>query len=275
MSDLGSTSVKVDSILRWAGSKRKVLPRLACFWHQHYDRYVEPFAGSASLFFRLQPASAMLGDINSELIESYEVVRESPDRLYNILSAMPVGASSYYKVRQQIPSKLSRIARAARFIYLNRHCFNGIFRTNKSGQFNVPFGGLKPGKIPRVETFRQCAILLSRAALRTCDFGHILRDTKLGDFVYLDPPYAVESRRVFRQYCSKEFAKKDLERLACHLHRMDARKVHFVLSYADCAEARHFFKDWNPTRMRVRRHVAGFTGSRRTAYELIATNISK
>jgi DNA adenine methylase len=267
--------VAVGPFLRWAGSKRRLLPKLAQFWGVHYQRYVEPFAGCAALFFRIQPASALLADINGELIETYDVVRENPDALYEALMAIPGGEDQYYQVRDKNPFRLTKFSRAVRFVYLNRHCFNGIYRTNNEGRFNVPFGGQKPGRIPPVEVFRKCARLLQRATLRTCDFGHVLRDTRQGDFVYLDPPYAVESRRVFREYDPRGFVRTDLDRLAGHLMRMDSRGVHFVVSYADCAEARAVLAGWRPTRVRVRRNVAGFAGSRRTAYELVATNIAQ
>lgn len=265
---------RVTPFLRWAGSKRKILPRLAGFWAARYVRYVEPFAGCAALFFHIQPPAAVLSDINSELIETYEVVRENPDLFYDALASLPSGRDHYYRIRNLETSGLTKLDRAIRFVYLNRHCFNGIYRTNNNGHFNVPFGG-KPGIIPSIVHLRKCAQLLQRTTLRACDFGHVLRDTRQGDFVYLDPPYAVESRRVFRQYAAREFGKADLYRLAAHLRRMDSRGVDFVVSYADCAEARESLREWEPKRIRVRRHVAGFAKSRRIAYELIATNIEK
>jgi DNA adenine methylase len=230
--------------------------------------------GCAALFFHVQPASAVLADINAELMETYRAVCENPDALYDALASLPVGEQHYYRIREQDPSRLTKFGRAVRFVYLNRHCFNGIYRTNNAGRFNVPFGD-KPGVIPPVETFRRCAQLLQRAALRACDFGHVLRDTREGDFVYLDPPYAVESRRVFREYGPRDFAEADLARLADHLKRMDSRGVAFLVSYADCTEARRLLKDWKPVRIRVRRHVAGFARSRRVAYELVATNVAE
>jgi DNA adenine methylase len=183
-----------------------------------------------------------------------------------------MGEKHYYRYRAQNPEALSEFDRAIRFVYLNRFCFNGIFRTNTAGKFNVPYGGDKTGALPSVESFRQCAILLDKAKLRNCDFGSILSRTGEGDFVYIDPPYAVKARRVFRQYGSREFVLEDLLRLSKHLEAMDERGVHFVVTYADCSEARTQFAKWNPRRIQVRRNIAGFTGSRRFAYELLATN---
>jgi DNA adenine methylase len=272
---LPSSNVKVSPFLRWAGSKRKLLPFLSGFWEPEYRRYVEPFAGCAALFFAIQPPRAILGDINRDLMDTFAVVRAKPDALHAALSALPAGETHYYQIRSQSTSKLSKFRQAVRFVYLNRHCFNGIYRTNTEGKFNVPFGGEKPGIIPPIETFRKCARLLERAVLYTGDFGRILSATGRGDFVYIDPPYAVESRRVFRQYGPREFAKKDLRRLGEHLKSMDSRGARFVVSYADCAEAREALERWNPRRVRVRRNVAGFGDSRRAAYELVGTNIER
>ena len=268
-----SESVKTGPFLRWAGSKRKILPTLVEYWRSDYQRYIEPFVGCAALFFRLQPIVAVLGDINTELIEVYEIVRENPDTFHEALAALPTGEKQYYRIRREVPESLSKFCRAVRFVYLNRHCFNGIYRTNSNGRFNVPYGGAKPGGIPPVESFRKCSQLLQRATLRACDFGHLLRDTRKGDFVYIDPPYAVKSRRIFCEYGPREFSNSDIERLAHHLRRMDSRGVHFVVSYADSVEARRSFAEWKIKRIRVRRHVAGFSSARRMAYELVTTNI--
>jgi DNA adenine methylase len=269
------TTGQTAPFLRWAGSKRKLLSRLAAYWRPTYRRYVEPFAGCAALFFRIQPKQAVLADLNADLMEVYEQMRDSPERLHRAVSRIPSGEKDYYRIRGQDSTRLSKLRRAVRFVYLNRYCFNGIYRTNLTGAFNVPFGAHKSGSIPSVEHFRCCAELLATTTLRACDFGFVLRDTREGDFVYIDPPYAVESRRVFREFGPREFTKADLQRLADHLHQMHNRGVHFLVSYADCAESRRILKRWSPTRIRVKRHVAGFTGSRRTAYELLATNINR
>ncbi|BBO30726.1 DNA adenine methylase [Lacipirellula parvula] len=260
-------------LFRWAGSKRKSLPTLAEFWQPTFRRYVEPFVGSAALFFRLQPRRALLSDINKGLIEAYKVIRDQPDDLHAAVCAIPRRETTYYKIRAQRPADLTPFERAVRFVYLNRYCFNGIYRTNAKGEFNVPFAHNKPGVIPSIEQFRQCSILLSKTSLRCGDFESVLSAVREGDFVYLDPPYAVESRRIFRQYDAKEFTLEDMERLSKCLRSIDGIGASFVISYADCAEARRLLKRWKPVRHRVRRHIAGFASARRTAFELLATNI--
>jgi DNA adenine methylase len=259
-------------LFRWAGSKRKVLPLLASYWTPRFKRYIEPFAGSAALFFMLAPQRAVLGDINRHLIEAYEVIRDRPDDVHKAVSKLPRSESRYYQVRSSAP--LTPFGRAVRFVYLNRNCFNGIYRTNSRGVFNVPYAHDDPGSIPPIEGFRRCALLLQKARLRCLEFGRLLSIVRAGDFVYLDPPYAVESRRVFREYDSREFTRRDLTRLGEHLTSIDASGASFVISYADCREARDLFEAWHVRRILVRRHIAGFVSARRSAFELLATNIT-
>ena len=260
-------------IFRWAGSKRKSLPTLAEFWNASFRRYIEPFAGSAALFFHLRPDRALLGDINGALIETYRVIRDRPDDVHRALVRIPRSEADYYRIRKQVPNNLQPFARAVRFTYLNRLCFNGIYRTNGKGQFNVPYAHTRAGGMPSIEAFRQCAAALNGATLARGDFGKILARARKGDFVYLDPPYAVSSRRIFAEYDKRAFTTDDLERLAIHLKNIDAAGAKFVVSYADCREARDLMLPWKTRRIRVRRNVAGFIGARRFAVELLATNI--
>lgn len=267
-------TIPITPVFRWAGSKRKILPVLASFWRPSFRRYVEPFAGSAALFFRIQPERAVLGDVNRELMEAYKNIRDRPDDVHRAASRIPRSEEHYYAVRAQVPERMSSFRRAVRFVYLNRYCFNGIFRTNATGQFNVPYAHTKPGVIPPVEHFRRCARLLQRATLKQGDFGAVLSTVRAGDFVYLDPPYALTSRRVFREYDRREFTLGDVERLAAHLRAIDRKGAAFVVSYADCAEARSLLSVWRARRVRVRRHVAGFASARRSAFELLVTNVA-
>jgi len=265
----------IRPFLRWAGSKRRQIPILQQFWNPNYTRYLEPFAGSSCLFFAIRPASAILADKNRELIEAYEVLREDPQYLFTSLAALPRNKTTYYYERSRHPQNLSRFERAVRFIYLNRNCFNGIYRTNLSGQFNVPFGGERTGAEITLRELIACADALETAKIRCWDFGQTLRCAKKGDFVYIDPPYAVSGRRVFREYGAKMFDLNDVERLKNHLKNMHERGAEFVVSYADSSEGRSISADWSSKRIRVARQVAGFSGSRRHAYELLITNTGK
>jgi len=264
---------RAKPFLRWAGSKRKQLFRLAQLWAPSHMRYVEPFAGSACLFFELAPPKAILGDNNSSLIEVYRVVRDEPDRLYDRLCRIRRDPDTYYRWRDKRPDRLDIETRAVRFIYLNRNCFNGIYRLNTNGEFNVPMGR-RPGAYFTRSDLALCSSLLQKAQLLDRDFSRTLQCVRAGDFVYLDPPFALESRRVFRQYGLKSFSTSDIPRLAKSLTGIVRLGADFLVSYADCKEARGLAADWNSIRLPVRRNVAGFTGSRRLAYEWLISNMS-
>lgn len=264
---------RAKPFLRWAGSKRKQLSRLAQFWTPTHLRYVEPFAGSACLFFELAPLTAVLGDNNCNLIEVYRVVRDQPDRLYDRLCRIRRDQETYYRWRKKRSDRLDVETRVVRFIYLNRNCFNGIYRLNEKGEFNVPMG-IRPGAYFRRSDLALCSSLLQKAQLLDGDFSRTLKCVRAGDFVYLDPPFALESRRVFRQYGLKSFSTNDVPRLAESLCRIVRLGADFLVSYADCKEARGLAADWNSIRLPVRRNVAGFTGSRRLAYEWLISNMS-
>jgi DNA adenine methylase len=162
-----------------------------------------------------------------------------------------------------------------RFVYLNRNCFNGIYRTNKDGHFNVPFSADRTGAYFTLNELIECSRVLQNAELRAWDFGTTLRYVKEGDFVYLDPPFAVSRRRVFREYGVRPFDIDDVDRLGTHLRKIADRGADFLVSYADSSEARELARPWRWRRVPVRRHIAGFGEARKRAYELMITNIDR
>lgn len=257
--------------LRWAGSKRKQLSRLAPFWSPDHERYVEPFAGSACLFFELAPKAAVLGDSNKELIEAYRVVRDEPERLYKRLRRIRRDLATYHRWRHLKPESLDRETRVLRFLYLNRNCFNGIYRTNMDGEFNVPMG-TRLGEYFSRDDLVGCSKLLQKTTLVAGDFIKTLERVRAGDFVYLDPPYAVTSRRIFKEYGKKTFDTADIPRLSESLTAIVKRGADFLVSYADCAEARALALNWYSVRFPVKRHIAGFAGDRKRAYEWLISN---
>lgn len=259
-------------IFRWAGSKRKSLSSLAGFWSDKFGRYIEPFVGSACLFLKLKPKSAVLADLNSGLIDTYEAIRDNPGGVAEALYAIPRDSDTYYKVRRTYKGCSNAIDRAAKFVYLNRNCFNGIFRTNLSGDFNVPFGA-DQGQYPRLCDFETTSELLKKAMLLRGDFGVTLRHLRKGDFVYLDPPFAATGVRTFVEYGKRSFAEDDIDRLSRHLDRIDSRGASFLVSYADCPRARKIAKHWNSKAIEVRRQIAGFTSKRKMAGEILITNL--
>jgi DNA adenine methylase len=228
--------------------------------------------GSACLFLKIKPRNAILADLNSSLMQTYCTIRTHPLAIAEALYAIPRNSITYYEVRRKVKSARNAIERAALLVYLNRNCFNGIYRTNLNGEFNVPFGA-DQGQYPRPRDFQTTAKLLRNAKLLTGDFGMTLRHVRKNDFVYLDPPFAATGVRTFVEYGKRSFGADDLERFSCHLDRIDRLGAFFLVSYADCERARHIARNWNFKKIEVRRQVAGFVAKRRMAGELLISNL--
>ena len=258
--------------LRWAGSKRRLLPVLLNLVPGSFDRYVEPFAGSACLFFALEPRRAILADINDELINAYQEVKTNVDGLAGSLSRFECNEQHYYRVRKLQTASLTSTKRAARFIYLNRLCFNGLYRTNKSGEFNVPYGGERSGKIPTRAMLRICAQSLQNAQVLTKPFDQTLGMVTIGDFVYLDPPYSIRSRRVFNEYSNTAFGDNELKKLRQHLLLLDRKGIPFLVSYGFSREALDLAQGFRSREVRVQRQIAAAMPSRKANRELLITN---
>ena len=235
-------------------------------------RYVEPFAGSARLFFRLEPDCALLGDINTDLISTYCEVRDNPVNVHSSLSGMENNSEKFYEIRKKNPEDMENSERAARFIYLNRFCFNGLYRTNLQGAFNVPYGGERSGRLPTLEELVEVGTLLGRAEIVCADFSETISEAKSNDFVYLDPPFSVSERRVFRQYNSADFCDTDLVRLRECLVNLDGKGTRFLLSYDVSKEGERLADGFKKRKVSTRRNIAGFSGSRRVAQELLISN---
>jgi DNA adenine methylase len=261
------------SPIRWAGSKRQTLPRLRECWGAGYSRYVEPFAGSASLFFEIEPRAAVLGDLNWELIAALRAIRRDVTLVLQCLRRLPKGERNYYAIRRQDPRNLSAPALAARFLYLNHFCFNGLYRTNLKGEFNVPYARPKNDSRIDEEGIVRAAATLKASELLHADFEQTLSQVQAGDFVFLDPPYVMDGRRVFREYLPGSFQPSDLARLKRALDHIHSIGASFVITYADSVESRKLLRKWNRSRLWVRRNIAGFASDRRGYYEMLATNI--
>lgn len=262
----------MKSIVRWAGSKRRLLPEIRRVVPSTFVTYIEAFAGSACLFFDLKPERAILSDLNAELITTFREVRHNPERVLSSFRRFRKGERAYYSVRSITPKTLSDAGIAARFLYLNRFCFNGIYRTNVNGEFNVPYGPPTKPLVLFESDVIAASEILAGAELLAGDFQRTIDLVERGDFVYLDPPYVLDERRVFSEYLPGSFTKADLERLGEALATIDRRGATFVLSYADSAEARRLIRPWYGRRIWAQRHIAGFTGARRRDREILASN---
>lgn len=236
--------------------------------------YIEPFCGSAALFFDQKPKRAVLSDVNSDLINFYKRCRENPDVVYKIAAKLRRTKGTYLRVRSEIGSTDDKFVRAAYFYYLNRNCFNGLYRTNRDGVFNVPFSQSRTGRMLSEGEFADAALALRSAKFRVSDFEAAIRDNlKSGSFFFLDPPYAIKRRKPFTEYDSSVFSHRDLERLLSCLEAIDDVGAQFALTY-DSALTTTFLlrKRWRQTLITVRRNISGFADARKNAVEVLTTN---
>ncbi|GJE18253.1 DNA adenine methylase [Methylobacterium marchantiae] len=261
------------SLLRWAGSKRKSLPHLFRYWRgSERTHYLEPFCGSAALFFASEAEAATLCDKNEWLINFYRVVAEDPIAVYELSNSIPRCKDTYMFIRATAKANRT-IESAAHFVYLNRNCFNGIYRTNKSGRFNVPFSAARTGEHPSGRTFLLAASKLRDAQLLSGDFEELVQNNSTASsFVYLDPPFATKNARVFTQYDSHSFGTSDINRLSRLLDYLDEINARFLVSYADVPEIYSLRNKWQWESIQVQRHISGFTAHRRNASEVLISN---
>jgi DNA adenine methylase len=208
-----------------------------------------------------------------DLIRFYRALAQHPLEIYSKFCSLPREPETYYEIRSRWHSGSDEIARAAYFLYLNRNCYNGIFRTNLRGEFNVPFSACRVPPYPSFEEVKTAALELAKVTIRCEDFEEACRaEVRNRDFVYLDPPYYVPSVRIFREYSSKPFNEGDLQRLADLLNEIDRRGARFLLSYPDCRLIRGIARSWRSSRISVRRTISGKLASRGYAPELLIRN---
>lgn len=222
--------------LKWAGGKRQLLPEILARIPRTFNRYFEPFLGGGALFFYLQPNDSYLCDINEELINVYLIVRDDVYALIDSLKKHKNTEEYYYRIRNKDRDdnfvNSSCLERASRFIYLNRTGFNGLWRVNSKGQYNVPFGKYKSPKICDSDNLIACSHALKKASfLGVEDFDSIEKHTKANDFVYFDPPYhPLNSTSNFTSYAKGGFYEEDQIRLKKLIDRLTQKGVKVMLS---------------------------------------------
>lgn len=257
-------------LIRWAGSKRKLLPTLIRNIPPVFDRYVEPFCGSACLFFEINAPKALLSDINNELINALTEIKTNQD-LHQQLINLPKTKDFYYSIRSQNPENLSKRERAVRFLYLNRYCFNGVYRTNKAGQFNVP-RGTRTGDFPTAAVFQKAQLHLRDTELVARDYKDTLTMLTNGDFAYIDPPYS-KGTKFTGEYGPGSFNGSHLTDLHNELNSLHKRGVLFLLSYRACEETISSLEEnYYVQRLSVKRHISGFKKSWQDAQEILVRN---
>jgi DNA adenine methylase len=234
----------METFLKWPGSKRWLAPLIEpLLVNLEFGRWVEPFAGSASLFFHFEPGRAILSDVNSDLISTYRTVSHRPHSIARALGELPVSKRFYYRERAREPQ--GAFDRAVRFLYLNRTCFRGIYRVNKDGRFNVPYGGGERDAtiLHATPILSEAAKLLRKAELKVADFETTIASAKAGDFIYCDPIYpAIRKGESFSRYNCTFFGWDDQRRLAAACAKASKRGCNILISNAMSPGIRELYK---------------------------------
>lgn len=264
-----------EPFLKWAGGKRWLVSQHAHLFPLFKGRYIEPFLGSGAVFFHLAPKSALLSDKNGDLITTYRVVQDTPHALDKRLSEFHKlhSAKFYYKMRAGNPTK--RIERAARFIYLNRTCWNGLYRVNMKGEFNVPVGSKNTVEFPE-NTLADLSALLKGVELEEVDFEVSIDKAKKGDFVFVDPPYTVShNNNGFIKYNDVLFSWKDQIRLANAVQRASDRGAFVFVSNANHDKLIELYTDFTFHHTLSRASIlSGKSEGRRSTEEAVFLNYS-
>ena len=228
----------VAPVLKWVGGKRQLLETFRPLLPKRITTYCEPFVGGGALLFHLQPNTAYINDINPELIRVYTVIKENVDGLIEELEKFENTAEQFYAVRdwdrdRDYYATLSDVQKAARVLYLNKTCFNGLYRVNNAGEFNSPFGNYRNPNIVNAPVLRAVSAYLNTADVHmtTMDYAEVLRNVPRGTFVYLDPPYdPVSETASFTGYSRGGFSRDDQIRLRECCDDLTARGIKFMLS---------------------------------------------
>jgi DNA adenine methylase len=237
---------RAEPVLKWAGGKRSLRQQLLRLAPRSFSTYFEPFLGGGAVFFALAPKNAVLSDANGELIQVYQAIRDEPALVMAELDAMQahvLDRTYYYDTRALPPSSLSSAERAARFIYLNKTCYNGLYRVNRSGQFNVPFGRYtNPPTLYNRDNVMRVSELLQHAQLSCNDFATLLERAGPDDFAYLDPPYVPLSITAsFTRYTAGAFDESAQRRLAATIEDLSSRGCRVLLSNSDTPLVRELY----------------------------------
>ena len=274
--------IKGKPFVKWAGGKRQIMPEIKKYVPENYDTFYEPFVGGGAVFFELAPKKAVINDYNSELMNVFECIKDEEkfDKMCTELNHHEANHSEeyYYQVRNidrdvKKYNKLADYKKAARTIYLNKACFNGLYRVNSKNEFNVPFG-----KKEKVNTYEgqnlgvvHCILNFNDVKLLSIDFEEAVKDAKKGDFVYLDPPYDSDTS-TFNDYTENGFNKDEQRRLALLFKELSDRGCFVMLSNHNTILVNELYKDYNIHVISAKRNINSNGKKRGKVEEVIITN---
>jgi DNA adenine methylase len=268
--------------LKWAGGKRQLIAKIQEFIPSSFNTYFEPFVGGGAVLFTLQPPHAVINDRNAELINCYGVIKDAVETLIAQLEHHKAHNAKdyYYQIRQldreaQFADRYCHIARAARIIYLNKTCYNGLFRVNSRGQFNVPFGKYAAPAIVEPEVLREVSAYLNhnQVEILSTDFETAVAEARSGDFVYFDPPYdPISDTASFTKYGANGFGRTEQERLRHVFGRLDRLGCKLLLSNAHTEFIQELYRGYNCAIVSATRAINSNTKKRGRINEVLISN---
>ena len=264
-------------IVKWAGGKRQLIADLKNNLPKKFNRYFEPFIGGGALFFNIQPKNAYISDINPELINLYQVIKNNAYELIEDLKQHKNTEEYFYEIRNidrnSKYKKWSDIQKASRFIYMNRTCFNGLYRVNSKGEFNVPYGKYSNPRILDEVNLLNCSQLFQNTEIRHSDFSEILNNVQKGDFVYFDPPYApLNETSSFTSYTKEGFGEDMQVKLKELCDELDNMGVHFMLSNSDTKGINKLYKNYEIKKVFASRAINSVASKRGKISEVLVRN---
>jgi len=259
-------------VLKWAGGKQQLLPQLLSRVPETYGRYIEPFFGGGALFFALAPQNAVIADSNAEIISLYRQLAKDAGAVIAAMKGHTYDEAHFYAVRAQAFGALTPTEAAARTLYLNRSCFNGLYRVNRQGDFNVPFGRYVNPRLCDAAGLEAAGRALAAAEILCADYRNVLAaHARPGDFVYLDPPYLPAGGYAdFKRYTKEQFREADHRALAAEVRRLAALGCHVLLSNAKHPLVWELYGDFAIEVVPARRNISSRAATRR-GEEVIVT----
>jgi len=251
----------ITPFLRWAGGKIKIISTIKNFLPDDYQsrKYWEPFLGAGSLFFHIQPKKGTISDLNQRLIDCYNCIKENPLTVSRSLNDLQKYNSEnfYYITRNRFNSSKKSFSQAARFIFLNKTCYNGLFRVNSNGHFNVPYGQIQEPALPTFEELKKISLSLSKVNIVASSYEKIIRNVKKNDFIYLDPPYPPLSKTsYFTHYTKDSFSLEKHQELATLSNNLTKKGCLVLITNADTKDIRKMYKGWSITKTEVTRWIS-------------------
>ena len=248
--------VSIKPFLKWAGGKTQLIPELLKYIPKNFNKYIEPFIGGGAFFFHINPDKAVIADLNYELIVTYKTIKNSVEDVISLLKTYKNEEGFFYEMRAKEPEKLSDIERTARLLYLNKTCFNGLYRVNKKGQFNVPYGK-RSGNFFDSEILRDASEFLKNTKIEFADYTDTLRKhAEKGDFIFLDPPYyPVGKYGDFKRYTKEFFYHNDQFTLKEEFDLLVELGCHVLLTNSDHPIILELYKDYQIKTIETKRMI--------------------